>query len=196
MVTWRTIENVDLVGGDLALDFANTLEAVGGSPIRDHLHTPSDLITWAHRAGALPAGARPTKPRDLDAARALRAAIHAVFAAVASGDEPPARPLTALLAAHATAIGEGRLAPGEPYTWTWARPDPLWPVALAAVDLLRSPGRLVRVKRCAQCSWLFVDRSRNGSRRWCSMGECGAQVKMRRYRATRRDAVGGSSPRG
>jgi predicted RNA-binding Zn ribbon-like protein len=42
------------------------------------------------------------------------------------------------------------------------------------------------VKLCAQCSWLFVDRSRNGSRRWCSMGECGAQVKMRRYRAARR----------
>ncbi len=80
----------------------------------------------------------------------------------------------------------GRLAPGDPYAWAWERPDPLWPVAVAAVDLLRDPERLARVKRCAQCSWLFLDRSRNGSRRWCSMGECGAQVKMRRYRAARR----------
>ncbi|MEO8688757.1 MAG: CGNR zinc finger domain-containing protein [Solirubrobacteraceae bacterium] len=57
---------------------------------------------------------------------------------------------------------------------------------MAAVDLLRDPERLARVKRCAQCTWLFLDRSRNGSRRWCSMGECGAQVKPRRYRAARR----------
>ena len=152
----------------------------------DHLRAPGDLVTWARRAGALPQSARPHAPPDLDAARALRAAIHAVFAAVATGQAPPARPLEALLAAHATAVGAGRLTPGEPYTWTWERPDPLWPVALAAVDLLRSPERLARVKRCAQCSWLFVDRSRNGSRRWCTMDECGAQVKMRRYRAARR----------
>ena len=43
-----------------------------------------------------------------------------------------------------------------------------------------------RVKQCANCNWLFVDRSRNGSRRWCSMDECGVHVKMRRYRAARR----------
>ena len=96
------------------------------------------------------------------------------------------RPLDALVAEYAGAVAEGRLTPGDPYAWDWERPDPLWPVAIAAVDLLRSPDRLARVKLCAQCSWLFVDRSRNGSRRWCSMGECGAQVKMRRYRAARR----------
>jgi predicted RNA-binding Zn ribbon-like protein len=187
MVTPRTIENLELRGNDVALDFANTLEATHDlDPFADHLRTPADLVTWARRAGALPEHARPVRPRDLDAARALRAAIHAVFASVASGEKPPPGPLRALLAAHATAVAEGRLTPGEPYTWTWSRPDPLWPVAVAAVDLLRSPERLARVKLCAQCSWLFVDRSRNGSRRWCSMDECGAQVKMRRYRAARR----------
>jgi predicted RNA-binding Zn ribbon-like protein len=109
-----------------------------------------------------------------------------VFTAVATGAALPSGPLDTLLAAHARAVAAGRLAPGNPYTWQWDRPDPLWPVAIAAVDLLRDPERLARVKRCAQCSWLFLDRSRNGSRRWCSMGECGAQVKMRRYRAARR----------
>jgi predicted RNA-binding Zn ribbon-like protein len=182
VVTERTIETYDLVGGDLALDFANTLEATHeGKPHQDHLRTPDDLLTWAHRLGA-PASA----PGDLDAALALRGAIHAVFTAVATGEAPLPGPLRALLAAHATAVAEGRLAPGDPYTWEWERPDPLAAVAVAAVDLLRDPERLARVKRCAQCSWLFLDRSRNGSRRWCSMGECGAQVKMRRYRAARR----------
>ena len=184
MVTPRTIENLELLGGDLALDFANTLEAThAGDPIKDHLRTPADLDVFARRTGALPGGAPAGDP---DEARSLRAAIHAVFAAVAAGEPPPAGPLGALLAAHADAIAEGRLTPGDPYTWEWERPRLLWPVAVAAVDLLRSPGRLARVKRCGQCSWLFLDRSRNGSRRWCLMGECGAQVKMRRYRAARR----------
>ena len=66
-----------------------------------------------------------------------------------------------------------------------AHPDrPLWPIAVAAVDLLRSD-RLARLKLCGNCSWLFLDRSRNGSRRWCSMDECGVHTKMRRYRARR-----------
>ena len=183
MVT-RTIETVDLIGGDLALDFANTLEATHeGEPHQDHLRTPADLLTWARRTGALPHGGR---PGDLDAALALRAAIQAVFGAVATGGVPPADSLDLLLAAHGEAVAEGRLAPGDPYAWEWEAPDARWPVAVAAVDLLRDPERLARVKRCAQCSWLFLDRSRNASRRWCSMGECGAQVKMRRYRAARR----------
>jgi predicted RNA-binding Zn ribbon-like protein len=181
----NSVEDLELRGNDIALDFANTLEALhDGEPIRDHLRTRADLVTWARRAGALADGARPAAP-DLGQARALRAAIRAVFTAVATGDAPPPRPLQALIAANATAVGAGRLSPGEPYTWTWDRPDPLWPVAVAAVDLLRSPERLARVKRCAQCSWLFVDRSRNGSRRWCSMDECGVHTKMRRYRARR-----------
>ena len=184
MVTVRSIENLELLGGDVALDFANTLEATHeGDPIKDHLRSPDDLVTFARRTGALPDRA---PAGDLDAARSLRAAIHAVFAAVATGEPPPLAPLETLLAAHASAIAAGRLTPGESYTWEWERPDLRWPVAVAAVDLLRSPDRLARVKRCAQCSWLFLDRSRNGSRRWCMMGECGAQVKMRRYRAARR----------
>ena len=57
-------------------------------------------------------------------------------------------------------------------------------VAVAAYDLLTG-GQLHRVKHCAQCHWLFLDRSKNGSRRWCSMEDCGASVKMRRYVARR-----------
>jgi predicted RNA-binding Zn ribbon-like protein len=59
---------------------------------------------------------------------------------------------------------------------------PLWPLAVTALDLLRA-GPLDRLKVCASCPWLFIDTSRNRSRRWCSMDECGVRIKMRRYRA-------------
>ena len=177
MVT-RTIENIEFWGNDLALDFANTLEGPrDGPPEKDHLRSDGDLVTWARRAGALPATARPRRG-GLERARELRAAIHEVFA---HGDR---KALRTLLDFYADAVKAGTIEDGS-FTWTGRHPDrPLWPIAVAAVDLLRSD-RLSRVKRCANCCWLFLDRSRNGSRRWCSMDECGVHVKMRRYRARR-----------
>ncbi|MFS0885996.1 CGNR zinc finger domain-containing protein [Aeromicrobium sp. 179-A 4D2 NHS] len=51
--------------------------------------------------------------------------------------------------------------------------------------------KLGRVKRCGRCPWLFVDRSKNASRRWCDMNDCGRAEKIERYvarRAERRKA--------
>src|SRR5215212_9257842 len=184
LVVTRTIENIEFWGGDLALDFANTLEGARGEPPhKDHLTSYADLLTWTRRAGALPERARP-RPGDLDRARELRAGIADVFTAVANGEPPPPGALRSLLAVHADAVREGTLEDGE-WVWAGSHPDrPLWPIAVAAVDLLRSD-RLARLKLCGNCRWLFLDRSRNGSRRWCSMDECGVHTKMRRYRARR-----------
>ena len=60
----------------------------------------------------------------------------------------------------------------------------LWPIAQAALALLTCPD-LGRVKRCAGCPWLFLDQSKNTSRRWCAMNDCGTEEKIRRYVARR-----------
>jgi predicted RNA-binding Zn ribbon-like protein len=65
-------------------------------------------------------------------------------------------------------------------------------VTHAAVELL-ADGRLERLKVCANCRWLFLDQSRNRSRRWCSMADCGTAVKMERFverRRVRRESAG------
>jgi len=64
----------------------------------------------------------------------------------------------------------------------------LWPVARAATALLTSSD-LARVRECADdaCGWLFLDHSRNGSRRWCDMADCGNRAKARRYRERRKE---------
>jgi predicted RNA-binding Zn ribbon-like protein len=194
LVVTRSIENIGFWGGDLALDFANTLEGARGEPPdKDHLHRYADLVTWAWRAGALPEGAR-LKGADLTPARQLRQAIYDVFSALAAERQPPKTALRTLSTVYAGAVENGVLAAGpqavakgfvDDWDWVWAGRDPdrpLWPIAVAAVDLLRSD-RLGRLKMCGNCRWLFLDRSRNGSRRWCSMDECGVHTKMRRYRA-------------
>jgi predicted RNA-binding Zn ribbon-like protein len=154
------------VGGHLALDFANTIE-----PSREHLGTPQDLTDWAARHGL-------HGTASLARARALRRAIYEVFRPVADGAEPPADALAALHTFYAQAVAAARLTPAG-FAWDG---DVLAPVAVAAVDLLRT-GPLERVSVCAACPWLFLDTSRNHSRRWCSMDDCGARAKMRRYRS-------------
>ncbi len=81
------------------------------------------------------------------------------------------------------------------FTWSWADVEDdlaslLWPVARAATDLLTSCD-LARVRECADdsCGWLFMDMSRNGSRRWCDMADCGNRAKARRYRERKKEGV-------
>jgi predicted RNA-binding Zn ribbon-like protein len=155
------------VGGHLALDFANTIE-----PTREHLQTSQDLKDWAARHDLAGTG-------SLVRARALRRAVYEVFRPIAEGAVPGADALAALQSFHADAVAGAQLVPGYELAWN---DDVLGPIAVAAVDLLRT-GPLDRVSVCAACPWLFLDTSRNHSRRWCSMDDCGARAKMRRYRA-------------
>lgn len=187
------------MGGAPILDLVNTQEGPrGGEPGHDFLHDYGDLVAWGEHVGILDSPAalaaegrrRPeAAARVLDDTRALRAAAHAVFSAVATHAPPPGELLAQLDAAYAEAIRHARLAPAGParfdHVWDGASLErALWPLAYSAVDLLRN-GPLDRVKACAACRWLFIDSSRNHSRRWCTMNICGASAKMRRYRARR-----------
>jgi predicted RNA-binding Zn ribbon-like protein len=183
-------EELELVGGNIALDLANTVNGPRDGVLdEDFLRTPADLAAWAVHAGVV-ADRPPVDERMLADARALREAIYAVFRAVAQGREPDAAALATLGDFHASAVARARLVPaGERYDLAWDG-EVLGPLATAAVDLLRD-GPLDRLKLCDACPWLFLDTSRNHSRRWCSMNECGSRLKMRRYRARRRATAGG-----
>src|SRR5690606_24134036 len=124
----------------------------------------------------------------------LRAAIYRILEGVGDG-RPAAEEDLDTLSAHASAaLAARRLrpAPEGGYAWAWpvdALPldRVLWPIAESASSLLTSP-LVHRVRRCAddECGWLFVDESRNRSRRWCSMEGCGTRAKVMRYRQRRR----------
>ena len=138
------------------------------------------------RAYTAAAGRDPAEAeRALERARAARAAVYVTFRALASGDPAPAGPLDRLRAGYVEALDRARMT--EVFVFEWDGDDldrVLWPLSIAAVDLLRF-GPLDRLKMCAVCRWLFLDASRNHSRRWCSMNECGGRLKMKRYRARR-----------
>jgi predicted RNA-binding Zn ribbon-like protein len=203
------IELPRLAGGRLCLDFANTVGPrvdVEGELAHDFLGGYDHLVQWARKAGILgaedaarllaasaraPAAAR----RTFEAAIGLREAIYRSFSAVASGATPDPADLAGMQRAYVEAMAHTRIQPqGDGLGWAWADRDDLgrvwWPVARSAVELAVA-GPLQRVKQCPLpdgCAWLFLDTTKNGSRRWCSMAECGGQAKARRQSARRRAA--------
>jgi predicted RNA-binding Zn ribbon-like protein len=94
---------------------------------------------------------------------------------------------------HAAALRR-RLSPADgQLVWTWAGVEqqaeiPLWKLAQAASDLLVSSDA-ERVKDCGDptCRWLFLDTSKNHTRRWCDMKTCGNRMKARRHQARSQD---------
>jgi predicted RNA-binding Zn ribbon-like protein len=201
METPDHIQRMRLVGGNLALDFVNTRGGQPGpSPDDEALHDYDDLVAWARHAGTLTEDEahrllRRARHNPDDARRTFRRAVRVrqyldeLFGAVAMGDPPPDRSVAALRSDEAEALARAELVGGEGgFAWSWAHDHelarPLRPIVHAAVTLLTG-GPLQRVKRCHGCRWLFIDESRNRSRRWCSMDDCGTDEKVRRYLARR-----------
>ncbi|HUE77969.1 MAG TPA: ABATE domain-containing protein, partial [Longimicrobiales bacterium] len=166
---------MELVGGDVCLDFVNTASGrENGVAAEEKLGGYEDLVTWAERvelvgperAGRLRrvASATPGRARAaLKSARELREAIHRVFSAA----EPSRTDVEILGEWAGKAAAERRLvAVAGGFAFGWPESDALeqvlWPVALSAAELLTSEER-ARVKECAgeTCDWLFLDMSRN-----------------------------------
>jgi predicted RNA-binding Zn ribbon-like protein len=214
----RTPRQLPVVGGHLALDFANTVDDPDGAERYDHAGTYPELVGWSARIGILQpdqadeliqtAEERPRAAWSaLQRAQRLRRILNEIFskiAAINSGESgtvaaewPDLRPFVTEALTHAEL--DLRLQPVEElghaaYQLTWpvtARLDSmLWPISVAAVDLLTGP-QLNRLKKCAGCPWVFLDQSKNLSRRWCAMNDCGTHEKIRRYvnrRAARKRA--------
>lgn len=178
---------LELVGNALCLDFANTVNR-RIAPDRDQLAEPDGLRDWAVAAG-LPRPIRRADETDRADAVLLRDAVYRVFAAVASGNRPGARDVAQVNRLAAEGLGTASLVgDGTAYTIGWNGGGPrrvLWAVADSAVELVRH-GPLDRVGECPSCGWVFLDTSRNGRRRWCSMAMCGGAVKSaRHYERTR-----------
>ncbi|MEV0718480.1 ABATE domain-containing protein [Asanoa sp. NPDC050611] len=202
METADDVTRMRLVGGNLALDFVNTRSGPpDGPPDDDVLTTYASLVDWGRHAGALtePEAAALHRVADGDPdyardalARALetRDYLDDLFRPLAAGQSPDPAALIRLRDDAADALAHARLVSAGPtFDWTW-RDDhtlarPLRPIVQAAVRLLAT-GPLDRIKGCGGCRFLFHDESKNRSRRWCSMDDCGTTEKMRRYVAARR----------
>ncbi len=191
-----TPETIRLQGGSLALDFANSADWTAEHEIiatQDVLLEPDSLERWGARMGV---AGRPGGPEELELARGLRSALHAIFSALANDQAPDQFSLARLRFAYAQAVAAGSLVRqadgGFGLQWSLEETRRVrFAVAADAVALLADPARLARLHRCPgrDCGWVFLNTS--GRRRWCSMETCGSREKMRRMYARKRAAATG-----
>lgn len=196
----RTVTGPDLVGGRISLDFVNSEGGTRNGP-PEWITTYGDLLTWAVHAGAIDADladrlGKQAADRPDEAIRVagravrLREALYRVFVAAMEGEEPAGEDLAVVDEELGAALARLRISPAGakngPWHWRFDGEEQLgrvlWPLVRDAADLLVSDD-LARLGKCSgeDCTWLFVDQSRNHSRRWCDMAVCGNRSKARRY---------------
>ena len=195
-----------LVGGELALDFANTSSGRGSPEWQEHLQAPGDVADWAGHARVMPpedavwlksaAQADPALgDRLLRSALELRDDLNALGVELAERRAAPAAAIDRIRVLHARCLEKARLAPfGAHFAWNWrARSSPveavLGPISLSALTTLLQAD-LTRIKQCPgeKCGWLFLDTTKNKSRRWCEMEVCGNRAKQKRLASRTRGA--------
>jgi len=195
-----------IIAGELCLDFINTLD---NRPVperrKDLLQSYEDLVDWATQAGALSAAHRAvllreaeSHPKQAAAALAeaveLRECLYRTMTAVARNRRVSADELRDFNAYVGKALSHLELhAARKGFRLAWPENQPQldsvwWPIVRSASDLL-SGEDLGSVRECGDdtCRWLFVDRSKNHSRRWCDMRVCGNRIKARKF--YRRQAI-------
>ena len=190
------------LAGNLCLNFTNTIEFRESEACLEFLHSYDQALAWCHMNDLISESdalrlehAAMERPGEAEAAfhavLDLRETLYRIFTAVIADQAPAAADLARLNQTLAPprqiAAQDGR------FQWRWVQSDDfthiLAPIALAAAELLTS-NQLQWVHQCPNCGWLFLDTSRNHSRRWCSMDFCGSQVKSRRqYERRKRNNI-------
>jgi predicted RNA-binding Zn ribbon-like protein len=198
------------IGGALCLDFVNTVGSHLSSGPREKLCVFPDLIRWSREAGLidndqarqlLTRGAADTlrSTKVLEDAKKFREILFGIFCGLCQ--QPKAQPdnLTALNEVLRTFPIRLEVCSRDQHFHcerAVAQTNDEWwlaPVAWSAVDLLASD-QVKHIRLCANptCGWFFVDNTKNHSRRWCAMDDCGGKAKAKRYYAKRRASRGAS----
>ena len=194
-------ENPALERGKLCLDFVNTVDWRNSKTRKkEMLHDFSALISWSKQNGILEdktaqilfkkALKQPNKAKQVyEKTIELRELLYRIFSSMVTTDQAPSHDLSIFNKYLADSMGKSccLIPSANGFAWSFCSETDsmdlfLDPIIKSAADLLVSP-HLKRVKQCADdaCGWLFMDKSRNSSRRWCSMKDCGNRAKAHRH---------------
>jgi predicted RNA-binding Zn ribbon-like protein len=204
------------IGGSPCLDFVNTVEGRSRSQKkqgrylvhRDKLAGYADLVLWCQHEEAdliTPKDAKQLLQLAKSHSRAaqavfqraisLREALYRIFRSLVSGRKPDSAGIQKLNQEMSRAKTHEELVfSAASFENRWEEMGsnldaPLWPLIRSAAEVLTSD--LSRLRQCGgdECGWFFLDTSRNHSRQWCDMKDCGNLAKVRRFRERQQEAV-------
>lgn len=188
----------EFTGNHLCLDFCNTVHDRTTEP-REMLNCYENLLAWGEQARLVTpleaaalctAASQQSAKAEMVRQRAIqvREALYRIFRAIAGGEAVAPSDLDTMNAELARSMAQACIVQREQgFVRDWRAENAaldfiLWPVMSLAADLLTSEQReWVRVCAADDCSWLFLDSSKNHSRRWCDMKSCGNRAKARRH---------------
>ena len=195
----RDAGTIKLLGGRLCLDFVNTVHCYGCDDIGEYLINYQDLIDWSRHVGTMTSeeakrltaksAENPTEAKRIHLrAIELREIIYSIFCSLLDATPQTEKDLTAFNNYLSDMLALSKIvktAEGFDWDMTANKASLDWilnPVIRSAADLLISE-EWRRIKKCADptCGWLFLDVSRNHSRRWCDMRDCGNRAKASRF---------------
>ncbi|WP_158790126.1 ABATE domain-containing protein [Granulicella sp. L60] len=194
----EAVKPFEMIAGDVSLDLVNTLDfRFRESGAEELLGSYDDLLRFMTQSGLLSGaeaqgldGVDAERGQVLEQVKELREALAGVLYAGVGGEEAVAAHVSLLEGYFKQASCRRRLmARGSRLVWSWEEvrgtvAAPLWLLAQAAADLMVSE-RIGQLRTCSAdaCRWLFLDTSKNHSRRWCDMKVCGNRMKARRFQA-------------
>ncbi|MFY0255642.1 CGNR zinc finger domain-containing protein [Chitinophaga sp. 30R24] len=191
----KSVTTLRLEGSILCLDFINTVENRKKAAPYDYLNSFKDLLKWYAHTGALSPKIIHTLERlakdypqkatiVFDKCKQLRELLHSILSRLVAKKSPLPEDLLLfnrfISEAYASIeisfpAGQGLLQFNAPVL-----EQVYWWLIKSAVELFISP-MVTGVKECPGCGWLFLDKSKNGSRKWCSMRTCGDVSKVKAY---------------
>ena len=207
----HNFRNRDIIGGDPALDFVNTVTGRDQSP-RDWLDSYPRLLEWAAFVHLLPKRVLRTlakKARNepeaaaiaLARAKVLREALFELVTRIISRRAPTKSSLALLREHWITGIKAHELRFGDGRVLVDLRNDAFDFDLIASTvayrmvqQVLPLPMDRLRICQGPNCSWVFIDSSKAGRRRWCDMAVCGNAAKSRRFHARSRQRRSAQRP--
>jgi predicted RNA-binding Zn ribbon-like protein len=202
-MTERSIENLQLDGGCSVFDFTNTINTRTSTAAFDYLTTYDEILSWSHKAGLLVRerikllsqyAAEHPEQRDIAFVKAIRVreTLYQLFSPIAKNKTPNTKILNEYNAILSECLSKLQLqvtstdATANFKNDTVSLDEPLCIIIKSSYDILTSEN-FRRLKECPRCGWLFVDRTKNGKRRWCDMKVCGSKDKATRYYHRKKD---------
>jgi len=199
VATKKNAGNLFLEGGKLCLDFTNTFTGRNSKKQKEWLNDFFDLILWGRHVGiveektaqklSIKSTQQPYKAKKIyKKSIKLRETLYRIFSSIATKGKAPNHDLSIFNHYLADSMGKSCLKSlQDGFTWSFyseinSMDFILNPIIKSAADFLVSSD-LKWLKKCAndRCGWLFIDMSRNNSRRWCNMKVCGNRAKAHRY---------------
>ena len=197
VINSSAIEKMPLDGGILCLDFVNSVHDRKKAPLKDYFSNAGDILMWGKRAGIVNESSFGILAKKIDSgtqdltgfhkkAIELRELLYGIFLKIVRRSGILQSELTSFnefLSSYFNAVTV-KFENGNFFeSWKWKGEDLnriLLSVIKSSHELMLS-GRLDRVKECPNCGWLFLDTTKNGKRKWCSMKSCGSGVKALDY---------------